>query len=380
MWFASDNGAGAAPEVMAAVAAANEGHVPSYGAEAAMAEVTARIRARFEAPEAAVYLVATGTAANALALACLCPPWATVYCHREAHVQEDECAAPEFFTGGAKLTPLDGDHGRLDPGTLGRALAGAAAVGVHNVQKGALSLSNTTEAGTIYRPAEVAALAGAARDAGVPVHMDGARFANAVAALGCTPAELSWKAGVDVLCLGGTKNGCLGVEAVILFDPRRAWEFELRRKRGGHLFSKHRFLAAQMQAYLADDLWLRLAATANARAAALSQGLAALAGTERVHPTEANAVFAAWPRAGHRAALDAGAVYYPWPASQSFDGPDADPVAARLVCSWSTGEDEVARLLAVLETALGRKPASAAGPAGFAGAPAHPSARGRPAP
>jgi threonine aldolase len=359
MQFASDNTAGAAPEVMAALAAANAGHAASYGADAATARVTARLREIFEAPEAAVHLVATGTAANALSLACLCPPWATVYCHPEAHVQEDECGAPEFFTGGAKLTPVAGDHGRIDAGALARALAGAAAVGVHNVQKGALSLSNATEAGTVYRPEEVAALAGIARDAGIPVHMDGARFANALATLGCTPAELSWKAGVDVLSFGGTKNGCLGVEAVILFDPRRAWELELRRKRAGHLFSKHRFLAAQMEAYLADGLWLRLAAAANARATALSRGIAALPGARLVHPTEANAVFAAWPRAAHRAAREAGAVYYPWPASQSLDGPGDEPVSARLVCSWSTGEEEVAGLLSVLEGSLaGATPAN----------------------
>lgn len=355
MWFASDNTAPAAPEVMAALAAANAGHAASYGADAATAHVAAMIREIFEAPEAEVCLVATGTAANALALACLCPPWGTVYCHAGAHVQEDECGAPEFFSGGAKLTPIDGEDGRLDPPRLRRTLADAAPVGVHNVQPGALSLSNATEAGTLYRPAQVAALAELAHAAGIPVHMDGARFANAVAALGCTPAELSWKAGVDVLAFGGTKNGCLGVEAVILFDPARAREFELRRKRGGHLFSKHRMLAAQMEAYLADGLWLRLAARANARAADLSRGIAAIAQTLLTHPTEANAVFAGWPRRGHAAVREAGAVYYPWPANQSFDGRHDLPVTARLVCSWSTGEEDVARFLAVLEESLGRR-------------------------
>ena len=159
-----------------------------------------------------------------------------------------------------------------------------------------------------------------ARVRGLPVHMDGARFANAVAHLGCTPAELTWKAGVDVLSFGGTKNGCLGVEAVVLFDPARAWEFELRRKRGGHLFSKHRFLSAQMEAYLEGDLWLDLAEAANARARELAEGIAALPGSEIVHPTEANAVFASWPRAGHRAAMAAGAQYYLWPATRASRG------------------------------------------------------------
>jgi threonine aldolase len=361
MWFASDNTAGAAPEIAEAVLAANAGHAASYGADAATGRVAARIREIFEAPEAAVHLVATGTAANALALACLCPPWATVYCHRHAHVEEDECGAPEFYTGGAKLTPLDGAHGRVAPEAFARALASAASVGVHNVQPGALTLTNATEAGAAYGPAEVAELAGMAKGRGLPVHVDGARFANALVHLGCTPAELTWKAGVDALSFGGTKNGCFGVEAVVLFDPARSWELELRRKRAGHLFSKHRFLAAQMEAYLADDLWLDLARRANARAAALARGIAALTGARILHPVEANMVFAAWPRAAHRAAQAAGARYYLWPADQSLDGPDDEPLSARLVCGWSTGEAEIAALLDVLRAAAatGRTPAAA---------------------
>lgn len=347
MWFSSDNTGPAAPEVLAALAEAG-GHERSYGADAAMAQVRERIREIFEAPEAAVYLVATGTAANALALACLCPPWATVYCHRNAHVEEDECAAPEFYTGGAKLTLLEGDHAKIAPESLARALDFTARAGVHNVQRGALTLTNATEAGTAYTPDEVAALSGLAKARGLPVHMDGARFANALEYLGCTPAELTWKAGIDVLSFGGTKNGCLGVEAVVLFDAERSWEFELRRKRGGHLFSKHRYLSLQMQAYLAEDLWRELARRANARAKALADGLASVPGARLVHPVEANAVFAAWPRGGHRAAQAAGAAYYLWPGNQSLDGPDDEPLSARLVCGWSTTEAEVADLLAAL--------------------------------
>lgn len=341
MWFTSDNAGPAAPEILAALAAANSGCQPGYGADAGMARVTARLREIFEAPEAAVHLVATGTAANALALACLCPPWATVYCHRHAHVAEDECAAPEFYSGGAKLTLVEGAHGRLDPVALALAIDASAGAGVHNVQPGALSLTNATEAGTVYSPGDLAALTAVARARGLPTHLDGARFANALATLGCAPAELSWKAGVDILCLGGTKNGLLGVEAVIIFDPARSWEFELRRKRGGHLFSKHRFLSAQMEAYLADDLWLRLARAANARAGRLSRGLATVSGARLTHPTEANAVFAAWPRAGHRAARAAGAHYYLWPGTETLDGPADAPVSARLVCGWSTTEAEI---------------------------------------
>lgn len=351
MWFVSDNTSPAAPEVMAAVLRANQGHAVSYGAEAAMGRVTERLREIFEAPEAAVYLVPTGTAANALALACLCPPWATIYCHRTAHVEEDECGAPEFYTGGAKLTLVDGPHGRIAPENLEAALAFSARAGVHNVQRGALTLTNATEAGTVYGPDDVARLAAIARRHGLPVHMDGARFANALVALGCTPAELTWRAGIDALSFGGTKNGCMGVEAVILFEPARAWEFELRRKRGGHLFSKHRFLSAQMEGYLANDLWRALAGQANARARQLADGLEAHPGARLVHPPEANAVFAAWPRAGHRAVRAAGAQYYLWPGHQSIEGPDAEPLAARLVCNWSTTEGEIEAFLQALGTA-----------------------------
>jgi threonine aldolase len=348
MWFISDNAAPAAPEVMEALRAVNSGPAASYGADVGMERVTLRIREIFEAPDAAVYLVATGTAANALALACLCPPWATIYCHRHAHVQEDECAAPEFFTGGAKLTLLDGAHGRIDPESFMGALALTAWTGVHNVQRGALTLTNATEFGTVYGPDDVRALADIAHAGGVPVHMDGARFANALVSAGCTPAEMTWQAGVDVLCLGGTKNGLMGVEAVILFDPARAWEFELRRKRGGHLFSKHRFLSAQMEAYLADGLWLDLARRANSRAAQLASGLEAMPSMALDHPCDANAVFASWPRAGHRAAKAAGAHYYLWPGIQSLEGDDELPVSARLVCNWSTTETEVIDFLSIL--------------------------------
>ena len=345
MQFASDNIAPVPQQVMDALNRANAGAMSSYGADPLMSEVVAKVRAVFEAPEAAVYLVATGTVANCLSLACLVQPWQTVYCHRNAHIEEDECAAPEFYTGGSKLTLLDGAHAKIDPASLERALAGTARAGVHNVQKGALSLTNATEAGTVYTVAEVETLCRIAKDHDIPVHMDGSRFANALIATNATPAEITWKAGVDILSFGGTKNGLLGVEAVVIFDPAKAWEFELRRKRGGHLFSKHRYLSAQMLAYFEDDLWLRNARHANAMARRLSDGIAALKGASLVHPTEANAVFAAWSREGHRRAHDAGAYYYLWPGDQSLYGPGEEPLAARLVCSWATTEADVDRFL-----------------------------------
>ncbi|QDL92270.1 low specificity L-threonine aldolase [Paroceanicella profunda] len=347
MWFSSDNAGPVAPEVMAALAAANAGYAASYGADPLMARVTAKIREAFEAPEAAVYLVSTGTTANALSLAMLCPPWATVFCHRNAHIEEDECAAPEFYTGGAKLTLLDGKDAKIAPESLARALSFTGRGGVHNVQKGALSLTNATENGAIYTPAEVAELAGMAHAEGVPVHMDGARFANALVRLGCTPAELTWKAGVDILSFGGTKNGLMGVEAVVMFDPKKAWEFELRRKRGGHLFSKHRYLSAQMDAYLTDGLWLRLAASANAAADRLAEGLRARQ-ARLLHPVQANAIFTAFPRASHKRAQQAGAHYYFWPFNQSLEGPDDEMLSCRMVCNWSTTAEDVDALLAAL--------------------------------
>lgn len=345
MFFASDNSSGAAPEILAAVLAANDGPAPSYGADALMERVVAQIRQVFEAPEAAVYLVATGTAANALALALFCPPWGAVFCQDKAHVAEDECNAPEFFTGGAKLVLVPGADGKMTPATLAPQLARIGAGGVHSLQKGLLSLTNVTEAGTVYTPAETASLTALARAAGLPCHLDGARFANAVVATGASPAELTWKAGVDILSFGGTKNGCLGVEAVVIFDPAKAWEFELRRKRAGHLVSKHRFLSAQMAAYLQDGLWLRLAAQANAMGARLAQGLARQSGVTLAHPVAANMMFAEWP-AGTTARLEAaGARFYGWPLAEGREG-------ARLVTSWNSRAEEIDAFLQALDAAL----------------------------
>lgn len=342
MWFTSDNASGAAPEIIAAVTRANDGGARSYGADEIMARVTARIREVFEAPEAAVYLVATGTAANALALSLFAQPWTAVFAHVGAHVATDECGAPEFFSAGAKIIGVGGDHGKMTPGSLSSALGRVPAGDVHSVQHGALSITNVTEAGTVYTPSEVAALTALARARGMASHLDGARFAGAIVATGATPAEMTWKAGVDVLSFGGTKNGCLGVEAVVLFDPAKAWEFELRRKRAGHLFSKHRYLSAQMEAYLEDGLWLRLAAHANAMAARLAKGLEGMPGTRLLHRPEANMLFPEWQIGTHARAEARGARFYPMPATEGRE-------AARLVASWSTSPDEVDNLIAALK-------------------------------
>ena len=341
MFFTSDNASGVPPEVMAALARANEGFQRSYGADDIMARLTARMRALFDAPEAVVHLVATGTAANALAIATHCPPWGAVFCHTHAHIAEDECGAPEFYSHGAKLTLIPGAHGRMEADALEAAILRAKGAGVHGVQPGALSITNVTEAGTVYSVAEIAALAGVARAHGVPVHLDGARFANALVATGATAADMTWRAGVDVVSFGGTKNGCMGVEAVVIFDPAKAWEFELRRKRAGHLMSKHRFLSAQMAAYLEDGLWLRLAAHANAMAARLARGLAQMPEVDLVHPVEANILFPEWAEGIHAKLETAGAAYYPFPAPMGRE-------RARLVASWSTTERDVDQFLSAL--------------------------------
>jgi len=344
MHFASDNSSPAHPSVLEALQAANQGYAPSYGSDTIMDAVRDRLRDLFEAPEAAIYLVATGSTANALALACFCPPWGALYCHRNAHIEEDECGAPEFYTSGAKITVVDGDHAKMDPDELRRIIDFTGRGGVHNVQRGMVSITNVTEAGTVYSAAEVAELAGIAKEFGLPVHLDGARFANALIAAAATPAEMTWRAGVDAVSFGGTKNGLIGVEAVVIFDPEKAWEFELRRKRGGHLFSKHRYLSAQMQAYLKDDLWLDMARHSNRAGARLSAGIEA-AGATLLHPTDANMIFAAFPRRVHKAVLAAGAQYYLHPFSETLDGDPDAPVSCRMVCSWCTSDAEIDALV-----------------------------------
>ena len=333
MFFASDNAGPAHPAVMEALAAANEGHAMPYGGDPLSGAVAERIRALFEAPEAAVYLVATGTAANALALACMSQPWQTVFCSDVAHIHEDECAAPEFYSGGAKLTLVPHDLGRMPLDRLAAAIAGEETRGVHGVQRGPVSITQVTEKGTLYTLEQIAAIGALAKGHGLGLHLDGARFANALVALGCTPAEMTWRAGVDAVSFGGTKNGLLGVEAVVIFDPAKAWELELRRKRGAHLFSKHRYLAAQMGAYLEGGLWLDMARAANAAAARMAEGLAARPDTELLFPVEANILFPRFPRRVHQRLHEAGARYYLWDGP--LDGDGDEMLTARLVADWT---------------------------------------------
>ena len=342
MFFASDNAGPVHPNVLEALTKANEGYAMGYGADALMDRVRERIRELFEAPEAAVYLVATGTAANSLALATLANPWDTIFCTPVAHIHEDECNAPEFYSGGAKLT-LVGTGDRMTPKTLRAAIEGEETRGVHGPQRGPVSITQVTERGSVHTLDELAALTAVAREYGLKTHLDGARFANALVALGCSPAEMTWKAGIDAVSFGGTKNGLMGAEAVVFFDPEHAWEFELRRKRGAHLFSKHRYLSAQMDAYLADGLWLEMAEQANDNCTRLATGLRD-AGAEFLNLPQANMIFAALPRRVHQRLKAEGAMYY------LQDGPletgdGGEMLGCRLVCDWSISSEQIDRFV-----------------------------------
>ncbi len=344
MFFASDNAGPVHPKVIEALTAANTGYALGYGADALMDGVRERIREVFEAPEAAVYLVATGTAANSLALATLSNPWETIFCSPVSHIHEDECNAPEFYSGGAKLT-LVGEDDKMNAAALRAAIAGEETRGVHGPQRGPVSITQVTERGSVYTLDELRGLTAVAKAFGLKTHLDGARFTNALVALGCTPAEMTWKAGIDAVSFGGTKNGLMAVEAVVFFDPAHAWEFELRRKRGAHLFSKHRYLSAQMDAYLQDGLWLEMARQANANCDRLAEGLRG-AGAEFLHQPQANMIFAALPRRAHQRLKAEGAMYY------LLDGPletgDGDErLSCRLVCDWSISAEQIDRFIAL---------------------------------
>lgn len=340
MHFGSDNTGPVAPEIMTAINAANQGYASAYGEDQIMEQVQTKVRDIFEAPDAAVYLVTTGTAANSLSLATHIDPWQSVFCHRFAHVEIDECGAPEFYTGGAKLVPLAGDNAKIDPGLLRASLASVDGTDPHVVQRGILTLTQLTERGTAYSLSEIRELTQIAKSYNMPCHLDGARFTNAMIAIGCTPAEMTWKSGIDVVSFGGSKNGLMGVEAVILFDPAKAWEFELRRKRAAQLVSKGRYLSAQMLAYLTDDLWLDLADKANRAAEKLEKAILSLPDGKLDFPRQGNMIFAAWPRAAHRRAKAAG-VEYSIHFGQPLEGPDDDLLSARLVTNWATTEQDI---------------------------------------
>lgn len=343
--FASDNVAPVAPGVMAALARVNLGTAHSYGDDPETERLTRLAREVF-ACELVIHPVATGTAANALALAVIAPPYGGIYCHELAHINTDECGAPEFYSGGAKLIGLAAADGKLSAAQLAAPIAHAREMGVHHVLPAALSVSQATEWGTVYTPDELAALSAAAHAHGLLVHMDGARFANAVAHLGCSPAAATWQCGIDVLSFGATKNGALAAEAVIFFKPELARDFALRRKRAGQLWSKLRYLSAQLTACLEDGLWLHNARTANALATRMAQGLRRC-GIALLQPVEANEVFAAFPAALSGALRAAGFEFYDWPAPAGTTAP-----VVRLVTAYDMVDADIDALLAAVAAGL----------------------------
>ncbi|UAJ11770.1 threonine aldolase family protein [Glacieibacterium megasporae] len=334
MNFQSDNAASVCPEVLAAVVEANVSTTGAYDAD----PWTERLDAVYSdvfATACTVLPVSTGTAANALALAAMVPPYGAVACHAEAHIHVDECGAPEFFTGGAKLLTCQGLDGKLSPESVATSLA-AHRGGVHQVQIGALSITQATECGTIYTPDEVAALSDYAKSRGWKVHMDGARFANSLVSLGCRPADITSNAGVDILSLGVIKNGGMTAEAMIIFDPTLVEAIRFRRKRAGQMPSKGRFNAAQLLAYVETNAWLRNAARANAGAARL----AAAFGDRIAYPVEANEVFANLGPGGADRLRNAGFTFYDW-------GDPADHIS-RFVVAWDTPDGNVEALAAAV--------------------------------
>jgi threonine aldolase len=357
MNFASDNIVGASAPVLQALVRANSGALPAYGND----EITRRVKARFSEifeRDVSVFLVTTGTAANALALASAVPPWGLCICHQEAHVIDDECGAPEFFMHGAKLTGLPGVGGKLTAETVSSYVKGLPKA-VKQMPPKALSISQVTECGMVYNLEEIASLGNVCREHGLFLHMDGARFANALVSLGCTPAEMTWKQGVDILSFGGTKNGCLMAEAIVVFNPVLAEALDYRAKRAGQIISKGRLIAAQFEGYFADDHWYANARHANRMARLLSEGLAGVPGVRLAWPTEANEVFPIVPKAVDQALKATGLQYLGWTEASLAEGERIGPDEAliRLVVSFATAEEEVRQLVDIARSAMSRQAA-----------------------
>lgn len=341
MFFASDNWAGVHPAVASALNDAAKGFDSAYGSGAWDKRVAARFNEIFER-EVAVFFVATGTAANSLSLASVARPGGVSFCHREAHIMDDECGAPGYFSGGGRLQGVDGKLAKIDPARLEAAIGRFPPGFVHAGQPVAVSITQATEIGTVYSLDEIDAIAAIAKRHGLPLHMDGARFANALVSLDVSPAEMTWKRGVDMLSFGGTKNGCWCAEAVVLFDPARAREFAFYQKSAAQLFSKSRFIAAQFEAYFKDDLWLSSARHANAMGSKLSAALSRSNEVRLAWQPQANEVFATMPKPTMERLQGAGAMFYDWhvPASFSADMPD-DAQLCRFVTSFATTEADV---------------------------------------
>ena len=334
--FASDNVTSACPEVMDAVIAANSGIAGSYGDDEWSLALKNRLSEIFET-EVEVFLAVTGTASNALALSALAPVFGKIYCHELSHINTDECGAPELFTGGAKLIPMRSSNGRIDAVDLAETIRGSG--NVHVTQPSVVSVTMSCETGTVYQLDEIKAISKIAHDNKMSVHMDGARFANALVSLDVSPAEMTWKSGVDVLTLGGTKNGCLAAEAVVFFKPEMVGNFPFLHKRSGQLLSKMRFISSQLEAYLTNDVWLRNARHANAMAKILSEGLNSFANIKLAYPTQSNEVFVHLPR---------DVIDYLNSSGYDINEEELDGKAVRFVTAWNSEVKDINDLLDTL--------------------------------
>ncbi|HVZ29069.1 MAG TPA: beta-eliminating lyase-related protein [Asticcacaulis sp.] len=334
--FASDNTAPAHPSVIEALQAVNSGDMPAYGNDPVTERLRETFRTVFYSPQLTLFPVFNGSACNGLALARMIKPYESVLAHKRSHINNDECGLPEFYTGG-RIVGLDGAHGKLSPASIGGLIERTLEHAPHTSRPRAISITQSTELGTVYSPAEVRALSAVAKTHGMFLHMDGARLANAVAFLGCPPAEVTVEAGVDILSFGGTKAGAMLAEAAVIFNPVLAEDFAYIHKRAGQLPSKARFVSAQLQALLDNDLWLTLARHANAMAARLREGLIARPGVGIVHPVEANELIVTFPNGLADQLWAKGHRFYPWP--------NEAPNAYRLVTHWATTEAEVEAFL-----------------------------------
>lgn len=341
MNFTSDNTVGASASVVEAIAKAAQGQPGPYGSDELTKEIEARFAEIFE-HEVSVFCVTTGTAANALSLAAITPPWGICLCHENAHVMEDECGAPEFYMHGAKLNGLPGVGAKINAETLERYLQ-ALPHGVNQAPAKSVTISQATECGLIYTPAEIAAISKLCKAHDLPLHMDGARFVNALVELGCTPAELTWKAGVDILSFGATKNGCIMAEAIIVFNPVLAETLAYRRKRAGQTLSKNWLIAAQLHAYFDNELWLKNARHANESAKKLGKALAAIPEVRLAWEVQTNEVFAIVPQTLHHELRQQGARYYDWPKLCLPEGVSVgkDEIIIRLVTTFATEEADI---------------------------------------
>ena len=331
--FASDNVTSACPEVMDALIAANSGIASSYGDDEWSRILKRKLSEIFET-DVEVFLTVSGTASNALALSALAPVYGKIYCHELSHINTDECGAPELFTGGAKLIPMRSSNGRIIASDLSEIIRGAG--NVHVTQPSVVSITMSCETGTVYQLDEIQAISKVAHEHKMSVHMDGARFANALVSLDVSPAEMTWKSGVDVLTLGGTKNGCLAAEAIVFFKPEMVGNFPYLHKRSGQLLSKMRFISSQLEAYISNDVWISNAKHANAIAKILSEGLSSFSFIELAYPTQSNEVFVHLPR---------NLIEYLNTAGYTINEEELDGKAARFVTAWNSELKDVEHLL-----------------------------------